>query len=129
MRVERIVGFCGLCLLACTPATRVVRLSPTEYAPRSEDYPIRFYRESLPECPYEEIGMVVSRQRHILISMDAVAESLRDKARELGGDAVIRLSEQDQIQGAVISSRGVKLDRDPVLSGTVIRFTRADCRQ
>jgi SepF-like predicted cell division protein (DUF552 family) len=61
--------------------------------------------------------------------MDAVAESLRDKARELGGDAVIRLSEQDQIQGAVISSRGVKLDRDPVLSGTVIRFTRADCRQ
>jgi len=129
MRVQYIVGFCGLCLLGCTPATRVVRLSPTEYEPRPEEYPIRFYRESLPECPYEEIGIVTSRQRHILISMDAVAESLREKARRLGGDAVIRLSEQDQIQGAVISSRGVKLDRDPVLSGTVIRFTRADCRQ
>lgn len=129
MRVKRIFVISGLCLLGCTPATRVVRLSPTEYDPRPEHYPIRLYRESLPECPYEEIGIVTSRQRHKLISMDTVAESLREKARELGGDAVIRLSEQDQIQGAVVSSSEVKLDRDPVLSGTVIRFTRPDCRQ
>jgi hypothetical protein len=61
--------------------------------------------------------------------MDAVAESLRNKARQLGGDAVVRLFEEDQVQGAVVSGSGVKLDRDPVLSGTVIRFRRPDCRQ
>jgi uncharacterized protein YbjQ (UPF0145 family) len=55
--------------------------------------------------------------------MDAVLESLKKEAREMGGDAIIGLTEANEAQGFV-GDTGI-LDRDPVLSGTVIRFLDA----
>lgn len=106
--------------LACSPATRGTSFS--NYPPRPETQAIRIYRSTLPKQPFEEIGIVSSRQRNKLISMEAVMESLKQKAREMGGDAIIGLSEANEAQGYV-GDTGI-LDRDPVLSGTVIRFLR-----
>ena len=91
------------------------------------DHEIRIYRAIMPECPYEEIGIVSSRQRNKLISMDKVLEAAKERARKMGGDAIIGLSETDQAQGAVRVGETVALDRDPVLSGTVIRFSDRSC--
>lgn len=71
--------------------------------------------------------MVASRQRNKLISMDDVVKSLRSEAREMGGDAVIGLNENNEAQGAVPAGNAAVLDRDPVLSGTVIRFKDPEC--
>ena len=114
-------------LIGCTPAIRSSRYTEEYIPPKPTNYPIRVYRTTLPTCPFEEIGHVSARQRNKLITMDSVMDALRDQAREMGGDAIIGLSEDDQTQGGVISGGSIILDRDPVLSGTVIRFTDPDC--
>lgn len=110
-----LVTICG-----CTPATRATRFST--YPPQSPGHEIKIYRTTLPDQPYEEIGLVSSRQRNKFISMEAVLESLKEEARKMGGDAIIGLTENNETQGFV-GDTGI-LDRDPVLSGTVIRFLR-----
>jgi len=57
--------------------------------------------------------------------MDRVMESLKERAREMGGDAIIRFSESNEIQG--FTGNSGNMDRDPVLSGTVIRFRDPTC--
>lgn len=111
----------------CAPATRVTVFQ--HHPPKPDNYPIIIYRTKLPECPYDEIGIVSSRQRNKLITMEQVIESIKQKARQMGGDAVIGLSEVNESQGAVVSNNGFVLDRDPVLSGTVIKFKDLDCRE
>jgi len=103
----------------CAPSTRVTSFET--YPPRPSTHKIRIYRTTLPDRPFEEIGLVSSRQRNKFISMEAVLESLKKEAREMGGDAIIGLSEVNEAQGFV-GDTGI-IDRDPVLSGTVIRFS------
>ena len=77
--------------VTCTPAVNRVYFLPERLPAKPEDYPIRLYFDQLPECEYQEIGMITSRQRNKLISMDAVTEALRCEARKMGGDAVINV--------------------------------------
>ena len=111
-----LIGVIILC--GCTAATRVTRFAT--YSPRPVGHEIRIYRSTLPDRPYEEIGIVSARQRNKFISMEQVLNSLREEARKMGGDAIIELREANEVRG-FISDTGL-LDRDPVLSGTVIRF-------
>ena len=109
----------GIMLVSsCGPATRATCFA--EYPPRPKDHEIWVFGSTVPEMPYDEIGIVSSRQRNKLISMDRVLQSLKEKARQMGGDAIIGLSEANEAQGFV-GTTGM-LDRDPVLTGTVIRF-------
>jgi hypothetical protein len=104
--------------MGCTAATRATSFA--EHPPRPPGHEIVIYRTAVPERPFEEIGIVSSRQRNKFISMQAVLESLKEEARRMGGDAIIGLTESNEAQGFV-GDTGM-LDRDPVLSGTVIRF-------
>jgi len=90
------------------------------YPSQPPNHEIKIYRTTLPDRQYEEIGIVSSRQRNKFISMEEVLESLKKAARQMGGDAIIGLTENNEAQG-IIGDTGI-LDRDPVLSGTVIRF-------
>jgi len=47
-----------------------------------------------------------------MISHDAALDALRNKARKLGGDALVRLA----------------FDESDAITGTVIRFDHEDCR-
>jgi hypothetical protein len=116
-------------LSACAPAVDTVRLSPVPYPPRPADFRIRMYSTERPQCPFEEIGTVRARKPNWFVSMEDVAESVRQVARELGGDAVIGVTNASQISGGTVIGSSVSVDTDPVLSGTVIRFTADDCRQ
>jgi hypothetical protein len=98
-------------VLSCT-ATRVVPLASAPYEPRPADHPIRLFSSQLPTCPFDEIAIVSARREFNLVSTAAVTEALRKKARELGGDALVRVS---------------FLEGDAVLSGTVIRFKDGSC--
>ena len=106
-------------LIGCAAATRSTRFS--QFPPRSLDHEIRIYRTTLPDRPFVEVGTVSARQRNKLIPMGSVLESLKVEARKMGGDAIIGFSEVNEAQGFVGNTG--QLDRDPVLSGTVVRFT------
>lgn len=119
----------GVLVAACAPSVDTVRLSPVAYPPRPADFRIRMYSTDRPRCPFEEIGTVRSRKPGFWVSMEDVAESLRDVAREMGGDAVIGLTNANQISGGTVTGGVVTVDSDPVLSGTIIRFREQDCRE
>lgn len=116
-------------LAACVPSVDTVRLSPVRYPPRPDDFRIRMYSTQRPRCPFEEIGTVRSRKPGFWVSMEDVAESVRDVARELGGDAIIGVTNATQLNGGTVIGSTVSIDTDPVLSGTVIRFKEDDCRE
>ncbi len=84
----------------CSPAVRSTAFVQRPSMPT--DHEIRIYRATMPECPYEEIGIVSSRQRNKLISMDKVLEAAKERARKMGGDAIIGLSEQTGHRGRCV---------------------------
>ena len=116
-------------LAACAPSVDTVRLSPVPYPPRPHDFRIRMYSTERPRCPFEEIGTVRSRKPGFWVSMEDVAESVRDVARQLGGDAIIGVNNSSQINGGTVIGGTVNVDTDLVLSGTVIRFKDDECRE
>ena len=93
--------------------TAVVRLSPAKYESRPAETPIALYSSHQPTCAFTEIAIVKARRDTWLVSRDAVLDALRNKARQLGGDAVVR----------------VGFDENDAITGTVIRFEGQDCRQ
>jgi hypothetical protein len=54
---------------------------------------------------------------------------VRERAHDLGGDAVIRVNEASRIDGAVISRGSVSTTESNSLTGTVIRFVNPSCRE
>ena len=113
--------------IGCGPAVQSVNFTSPPLPPRPSDYPIRFYGETRPECPYQEIGSVSSRKRSKLVSMEKVVEGLRERARKMGGDAIIGIGESTETRGATIVGSAVVANTDKVLSGTVIRFNSRSC--
>jgi len=107
----RAVPFTALIGLGCV-STTVARLSPVKYESRSTDAPIALYSSQLPACAFTELAIVRSRRETWMASTDAAVDALRNKARKLGGDAVVRLAFSD----------------DGEVTGTVIRFERDECK-
>ena len=116
-------------LIGCAPSVDTVLLSPVRYPARPHDFRIRMYSTQRPRCPFEEIGTVRSRKPGFWVSMEDVAESVRDVAREMGGDAIIGVTNATQLNGGTVIGSTVSIDTDPVLSGTVVRFKDDDCRE
>ena len=109
-------------LSGCGPAVRSTAFET--YPPRSADHPIRVYSTKTPECPYEEVGLVSARQQNRLtVTMEDILEALKARAREMGGDAVVGVSQGTEPQGGAVG----EISGEPVIAGTVIRFTQADC--
>jgi hypothetical protein len=125
--VRRVNFLLFIALAACAPAVQSVMFVSPAPSPRAADHPIRFYGSTRPECPFEEVGTVRARKPNSFVSMEAVAESIRERARSMGGDAVIGVGEATETRGASLVGSAVVLNRDPVVSGTVIRFTNAAC--
>ncbi|MEO7665588.1 MAG: hypothetical protein ABIU97_00965 [Dehalococcoidia bacterium] len=60
-------------------------------------------------------------------STEKLAESLRQRAREMGGDAVIGVTQGTVNGGGVLVGSTVIADNHPIVSGTVIRFRDSTC--
>jgi len=118
-------------LLGCSPKVERVRLLPVQLPPKPVDFPIQLYSDKDPECPFEEIGLVVSRKRNAFVSMEEVTESLRAEARKMGGDAVIKVKLGSVVTGGSVGTYGdfssVDVEQKSTISGTVIRWLEANC--
>jgi len=108
----------ALASVGCGPAVQSMNFVPSPQPATPSDYPIRIYGEAKPECEYREIGGVSSQKKNGLVSMERVMEGLRERARKMGGHAIIGTR--------FVGSAGGD-DNDPVVSGTVIRFDDPTC--
>ena len=118
------------CAVLSGPTVRVTKLWPEPLDPRPADYEIRIYQEKQPRCAFDEIARLSTEQTADIHTGDALAEILRAKARELGGDAIINLASETRTSGGDAGTDGnVTLYRTQVWSGTVIRFKNLKCAE
>jgi hypothetical protein len=102
---------------ACAPQMRTTMIGQPR-APDTAAADILVFSARVPECPFEEIALVSARQgKNPGTDMDDLLTALRQRAHELGGHAVLGLTERPPTKA-----------EGPSLSGTVIRFT-GDCRR
>jgi hypothetical protein len=103
-------------LAACAPrVTGQVYGDPHPALP--PDAEVQLFSVRVPECPFEEIALVsVFPQVRFLLPAPKreVFEALQQRARELGGNAVVGMTEVQAEEGSGLRD-GVK--------GTVVRFT------
>jgi hypothetical protein len=129
MRRPAAVALCALLAAACGPAVTLVRLDPEPAEPRPSDQVVRMYSTQRPRCAYRELGLVTGRRRNGLVSMDRVVDAMRRRAREIGGDAIVEVATRSVVSGGAASDGAISLGSEPVVSGTVVRFTDASCRE
>ena len=90
---------------------------------------IRFYDTQKPSCAYKELGHVTATGDWLFFSWGSVVKKVREKAHDLGGDAVLSLRERTRVDGAIISPNQISTTESHSLSGTVIRFVNPACRE
>ena len=118
-----------LASLAGCVRSRVTPFDPTlTVEARTPPDQIRFYDRQRPTCPFKEIGSVTTESR-FLASWASVVKKAREKAFEMGGDAIVGVNEKTRVSGTVISENGVSTTENTSISGTVIRFDRVNCRE
>jgi hypothetical protein len=119
------VAACPVLLAACGVA---VESAPFKsLPPRPADHEIVLFSTKLPSCPYEEIGVVNATRRDSYTRYEALLDALKARAREMGGDAIVGLGQQQAVSGGTVIGSTVSIGSSDVLAGTVIRFTESGC--
>ena len=100
-------------LLGCGLKIRTTPLSGP-YPPRPADAEVLVWSVAIPECPFEEVGLLTVREGYNA-SGPAVLVGMKQEARRMGGDALIGL------RPAPGGERG--------LYATVVRCSSPECRR
>ncbi len=101
------IGGCG---------TRATKLTDQVYQPVGKDHKIEIFYNKEPGRPYEQIAVLEKEAAWAFTGSGAVLEGLKDKARKLGGDAIILHSVHESNYWDV----GGK--REASASGVVIKY-------
>lgn len=132
MRTQTPVLALVLSLAACGPAVQSASYAPLP-EPRTESVAtMRIYEHIRPECAFQEVGRVSGWRRLPTHTPDDVANAMRRRAREMGGDAIIAFGErQDGPSGVIVpvsenASIG-SISSGSRFVGTVVRFTDPAC--
>jgi uncharacterized protein YbjQ (UPF0145 family) len=119
-------------LIVCAGCGAAVRVESTPFVvlpPQPADHPVKTYWTQLPACPCEEIGIVSSEIRRKSTPIEEAIAALMQRAREMGGDAVVGLTEDERTSGAKVRGSRVVVSSHRILSGTVVRFREPACRE
>jgi hypothetical protein len=119
---------CALVLSGCVSTRLTGYGAPAGADPRTPADRIRFYETQRPTCEYAEIGHVTAHGR-LFASWDKVLRKARERAHDMGGDAIVSVRETTRVSGAVISKESISTTERTSFSGTVIRFSKANCRE
>lgn len=125
LKPGQLLGYAmSLFLLAgCAVQVQSTQLRSTDYPARPGDHIIAIYRDTLPQTSFVEIAAVQARKRGI-DSEEKVINALKDRARELGGDAIIGLTIKTVSRDIIDVHKGFRTVRYQIYMGTVIRFLR-----
>lgn len=111
---------------ACGPAVSSGRFSEQPLPPTSGD--IALYSTKLPACAYDEVGLVHVERRHGFTDLQKMLDALRERAREMGGHAVVGVALAPRVKGD-ITSDATSVTTDNGVNGTVVRFKDQSCRE
>jgi hypothetical protein len=115
-------------LVACGPTVSSTLFVPAPAMPR--DHPITVFMTKAPECPYEELGIVTVSEGAFAGGADTYVLAMKDRARKMGGDALLGYKQGSRTSGAVAVAPGVVgVANEEVHSATVIRFRDASCQK
>ena len=122
-----------LFLAGCGPAVHSATYVPNLPASKHAGAPVRIYQSTRPACAFEEIGLVRVRPRSPTHSLDDLLTAMRNRARAMGGDAIIGLSAAETPDGAVIvpsaSVSVASISSSPLYTGSVVHFTNPACTE
>lgn len=121
----------ALAAAACGPSVQSAAYVPLPDA-RADAGVMRIYEHTRPDCAFEEIGRLTGRRRLPTHSPDEVANAMRRRAREMGGDAIIAFGERTEPGGTLVIpvSEHAAVATETAAShfvGTVIRFADPSC--
>lgn len=125
-RVALLVSL-GLACAACGPRIREARFRT--YPPRDASHEILVYQTTRPECSFEEVGTITVEKRNAFVSSQEMLDSLRERARRMGGDALLGLAEGNRVAGAAPVGAAIAVANRQTFSSTVIRFADDSCRK
>ncbi len=108
---------------ACGPKVSSGNFSSQPLPPTSGE--ITLFSTKQPTCEYDEVGLVHVKRRHGFTNMQQMIDALRERARQMGGHAVVGVSLAARVESS--GEGDVSTHRD--LTGTVIRFKMSDCRR
>lgn len=117
---------------ACGPSVQSAAYVPLPQARADDAGAMRIYEHTRPDCAFEEIGRLTGRRRLPTHSPDDVANAMRRRASEMGGDAIIAFGEREEGSSGVIIPVSENASIGSISSGshfvgTVIRFTDPSC--
>lgn len=115
MKRHRVVLLGIFLVAACAPRLRTTLIGEPS-SPDPERPAILVYSARVPDCPFEEIALVSATTQMPLTAMDDLLATLKERAWQLGGHAVVGLREGPRTK-----------EEGPSLSATVVRFTNG-CR-
>lgn len=119
--------FVTACAFASGPTVRVTNLRPETWEPRPASYDIRIYTDKEPRCEYTAIAQLSTDQTRDIRTVDDLLSILRAKARELGGDAIMKLGHSTSTSGIAGHDQTYTLEKTEVWSGTLIRWKNMAC--
>ena len=109
----------AITLFGCSPAVDSARFAVA--LPKPPGHQILFYSTKVPTCAYEELGLVSVKGGQ---SMDVMLAAAQERARQMGGDAIVSVRELPYVSG-----NAELVSTSESISGTVIRFKDQGCRQ
>jgi len=124
---SRITLLMTAALVACAPGVRSILFDAAHpLPPRPPGAPVRMFSTERPQCPFDEIG-TVSAEGGSLLSSEKIVQGLQDRARAMGGDAIIGVTQGSRSQTSTYAPGRVTTGSMTTLTGTVIRFTDPSC--
>lgn len=121
--------FVSACAIASGPTVRVTNLRPEVLEPRPASYDIRIYTDKEPRCAYTTIAQLATDQTADIRTVDDLLSILRAKARELGGDAIMKLGHETSTAGIAGHDQTYTMEKTEVWSGTLIRWNAKECAE
>ena len=104
-----------LWLAGCGPSIRLTQLAPAHPSlpPEAE---IMVSSVGIPECPFEELGLVTVRRNE---DGSVLLEVMKSEARRIGGHALVGLEAVPRVPDHAAAG----------LTATIVRFTDATCQR
>jgi hypothetical protein len=122
----------SLAAAACGPAVQSATYMPLPQPRAQSAGMMRIYEHTQPDCAFEELGRLSGWRRLPTHTPDDVANAMRRRASEMGGDAIIAFGQREEGPSGVIvpisenASIGT-ISSSTVFVGTVVRFTDPGC--
>lgn len=94
MRIMMLALVCSLS--ACTTAQSSYTPLASGYAARPDSFPVEVFRSGLPDRKFIEVAELdvhLEATHFIVYSFNDAEDTLKDQARQAGGDAVINIDE------------------------------------